>query len=264
MKKILSTYSILTLVLLMGITTSSSYAQKNLPKGKWIYQMGMGMMNLKMHAIFTKKTLEYEVVVNGKKQDEKSGKFDIIKVVSDKKKGKLMLKVTGKTKYAVGFYKRLNKNEIIMLPVEPRFGSKADADAFFTNAEAKAAEEVKKMTQMGNSAAGFDIYDMGFIWRTQKKYDKLNKLPTMGDLDKDAVLKLLDSMIETYKKPKNKAIMKNPMAMMRIMEGVFISNGYNPFTSMGKMMQIQSKYSEDPDVKKKAQELQETQKGKQD
>jgi hypothetical protein len=52
------------------------------------------------------------------------------------------------------------------------------------------------------------------------------------------------------------------MVSMRLMETMLIDKGYNPYTSMGNLMKSQMKFSADPDVQKKAKELQEVQMGK--
>lgn len=260
MKKALITRSKLFFIALFTLMLSISvtYAQQEeLPKGKWIAHIGMGFMNVTLEADITSKVMTINAVMNNKKQEAKRAKMDIIDVKVNGDKGKLLLKEQGQEKYAVGLFKKLNEEELLMLPPEPRFINKKEAQEFYENVEKGMKEELQKMTKGLNPH--MDVYDLGYVFCSPKRYKKLSAMPDLPDLDKKGLLKLMDQVMAVYKDPKNKMMLSNPMSLMRLMNQMFIKNGYNPYTSLGKMMKTQMKFSSDADVQKKALEMQKIQ-----
>ncbi|OJJ15696.1 hypothetical protein BKI52_38085 [marine bacterium AO1-C] len=228
---------------------------KKLPKGKWLTQVGMGMMNMKLMMNFVGNTIEMDAVMNGQKQKEKSVVLEILASEIKKKKGKMLLKEKGKDRYGIALFKKLSKDEIIMMPPEPTLSERKQAEEFYKNAEESIRKEMVSKIPTNNPT--IDMYEVGFVFRTEKRIEKLNSLPDMPELDKKGVLGLMDDMIEIYKDPKNAAIMGNPMSSLRLMEQLFIKKGYNPFTSLSKMMKSQMKFAQDKDIQKKSVEMQE-------
>ena len=254
MKKALSTFTLMAFLVLWNAETTQAQ-NKKLPKGKWLTQMGMGMMNVKLVMNFVDNTIEMDSEMNGEKQKEKSVVLEILASEIKKKKGKMLLKEKGKERYAIGLFKQLNKDEIVMMPPEPTLDDRKKAEDFYKNAEKSLMEEMQN--KLPNQNAQMDMYEIGFVFRTEKRLKKLNSLPDMPELDKKGVLDLMDAMIEIYKDPKNAALMGNPMSSLRLMEQLFIKKGYNPFTSMSTMMKSQMKFVQDKEIQKKSAQMQE-------
>ena len=245
MKKTLSVFSIMAFLILWNV--QNTQAQRNkMPKGKWITQMNMGLMNMQMTANFASKTLKIEAVINNQPQKEKTVILDILDSKVSKKQGKFLIKEQGKEKYAIGLFKRLSKDELVMFPPEPHISNRKEAEEFYKNAEKKLKEEMTSKTP--GLKTDFNIYEIGFLFRTEKRTQALRKLPEMPDLDKKGVLKMMDKLIEIYKDPKNKALLGNPMSSLRLMDQLFLKQGYNPYSAFGKMMKSQMKFATDKDV----------------
>lgn len=175
----------------------------------------------------------------------------------------MLLQELDGTQYAIGFFYKKNKDELIMMPAEPAMADRKKAEAMFENAEKEIAKEMAKRTPQGVSKIKFDPYTFGWTWRSKKKVEELSALPTLPELDKKGTLKIMDTMITYFKKEKlDKNSAMNMMVSMRLMETMLIDKGYNPYTSMGNLMKAQMKFSSDPDVQKKAKALQEAQMGK--
>ncbi|WP_299465423.1 hypothetical protein [uncultured Microscilla sp.] len=262
MKKQVSIYTLFTFILLTGLSLSTQ-AQHKLPKGEWIYQRSMGMMSIKMTAVFTKDQVAYTVATNGKEMKERGKKFKVLKSVVKNGKGKMLLQEVDKERYSIGFFNQKSKDELIMMPADPGMNNKAKAENMFKNAEKAIASEIKENSPGMSKQMKFDPYEFGWLWRSKKMVDELSALPTMPELDKKGLIETMDDMIVVMKKTKGaKAEMVNAMAMMRSMETMLINKGYNPYTSMGVLMKSQMKFASDPEVQKKAQELQKIQMNK--
>ena len=254
MKKTLSIFTLMAFLILWNAETTQAQ-NKKLPKGKWLTQMGMGMMSVKLVMNFVDNTIEMDAVVNGEQQKEKSITLEILASEIKKKKGKMLLKEKGKDRYGIGLFKQLSKDEIVMMPPEPNLDDRKKAEEFYKNAEESLKQEMQ--SKLPNQNPQMNMYDIGFVFRTEKRIEKLNSLPDMPELDKKGVLGLMDDLIEIYKDPKNAALMGNPMSSLRLMEQLFIKKGYNPFTSMSAMMKSQMKFAQDKDIQKKSTEMQE-------
>lgn len=263
MKKQLPIYTLFTFILLTSLHLGVQ-AQSKLPQGEWIYQRNMGMMSIKMTTIFNKDEVTYTVATNGKEMKDRGKTFKVLKSVVKKGKGKMLLQEVGSEKYAMTFFHQKSKDELIMMPAEPGgMNDRKKAENMFDNAEKEIAKEMKERVPNGRPQLKFDPYEFGWLWRNKKKVEELSALPTMPELEKKEMLKMMDDMIEYFKKTKlDQNSPTNPMVIMRTMESVIINKGYNPYTSMGNLMKSQMKFASDPDVQKKAQELQEVQMGK--
>lgn len=262
MKKQLPIYTLFTFILLTMMSVGAQ-AQDKLPQGEWIYRRGLGNMTMQLTAVFGKDQVAYKVASNGKEIKDRGKSFKILKSVVKDGKGKMLLKEVDGTQYAIGFFYQKNKDEVIMMPAEPAMADRQKAEKMFENAEKEIAKEMLKRTPAGVNKIKFDPYTFGWVWRSKKKVEELSALPTLPELDKKETLKIMDSMIAYFKKEKldeNSAM--NMMVSMRLMETMLIDKGYNPYTSMGNLMKSQMKFSADPDVQKKAKELQEVQMGK--
>ncbi|EAY24565.1 hypothetical protein [Microscilla marina] len=262
MKNQLSIYTLFTFILLTGLSLHT-YAQNKLPKGEWIYQRSMGTMSIKMTAVFTKDQVVYAVATNGQEMKERSKTFKVLKSVVKNGKGKMLLQELDKEKYSIGFFNQKSKDELIMMPADPGMNDRSKAENMFKNAEKAIAEEMEHRVPGTPKQMKFDPYEFGWLWRSKKMVDELSALPTMPELDKKGLIEMMDDMIVAMKKTKGaKAEMVNAMAMMQNMETMLINKGYNPYTSMGALMKSQMKFASDPEVQKKAQELQKIQMSK--
>ncbi len=253
MKKTLSIVSMMAFLVLWNANLTQAQIKK-LPKGKWMAQMGMGGMGVKLEMNFVGKTIEMDVVMNGKKQKEKTVILEVLASDVKKKKGKILLKEKGKDRYGVALFKQLNKGEIVMLPPDSNLDNREQAEKFYKNAEENLRKEME--SKLSGNKVKVDMYEVGFVFRTEARMKELKSLPDMPELDKKGVLDLMDAMVEVYKEPKNAPLLGNPMGSLRLMEQLFIKKGYNPFNSLATMMKGQMKFAQDDDVQKKSLEIQ--------
>lgn len=262
MKKQLPIYTLFTFILLT-IVSLGAQAQDKLPQGEWIYQRNVGTISMKITAVFSNNQVAYKVATNGEEIKERGKTFKVLKSVVKEGKGKILLQEVDAEKFAIAFFYKKNKDEVIMMPAEPAVADRQKAEKMFENAEKEIAEEMSRRTPAGVNKIKFDPYTFGWTWRSKKKVEELSALPTLSELDKKGTLKIMDTMITYFKKEKlDKSSAMNMMTSMRLMETMLIDKGYNPYTSMGNLMKAQMKFSSDPDVQKKAKALQEAQMGK--
>lgn len=236
------------------LVTVSSFTQKqHLPQGKWQGNMAFFSLNVAMKANISPSKI---IITGNITETVKKDSFEIIKIKANLQKGKILVKHTKKNEYSVGFFYKITPDAMMMLHTsKPVAKNKKEADKLFENAEKTALEKLVKPDNKSQiDYQGLDIYTMGVVWYTQKKYNEYSELSKELP-DKRNLLKIMDNLIFLFRTSKTKTWYGMSSLGDYYMQQAFVKRGLHPQQANYRFETAFKQHLKDPIVDRKGREL---------
>lgn len=254
---------VIFVLLLINFSFSNTFGQVGfLPKGKWFDHTVTGMRGEIAHMEFINDStlLVTPVLVFEDEKVKPKPKTIILDTFSvNKNSGKLLLKYkeNGGYEYIIYLYKWLNKDELqVNIPgwIKPK--DKPMVITGFKEPKKFHQKFIKSMAEFhGVNVNYLSMHDSGNIWRSEKLYRELNKLPQMPQIDKQQLIAFYDKLLSLCKQKKNQTFLNSvranlsPSGIQYLTELAFIEFNYNPFTSFKSLYNVLEDFEDDSEVK---------------
>ncbi|OJJ15697.1 hypothetical protein BKI52_38090 [marine bacterium AO1-C] len=251
---------VMSVFLLVGLFFSSALAQqKLLPKGKWFNRRnptGTVVEITQLQFMKDSRLVFTPVMTYDEKEKTLPVTVTIHKMILNKNTGKLLLKFTekGKEDFILYLYRRLNNDEL-QIYIPGWFKAKDESEALQSF---KKIEEYQKIADQDlekyrkSPVKRSSMYDSGIIWRSEKLYQRLNKLPASPEMNKKQVMATYLRVLDLCKQKKNQIFLNDPSSSIEgvqyLMEIAFIEKGYNPFTFSKNFVKSLQKFKGDKDI----------------